>query len=131
MQRHFPIRRSSSMRRHARVRARNADRRASEFARCYLSDERVAFVRSLPCVTCGRTPSDNAHVGPNGAGAGRKANYDQIVNLCRVCHRELHQTGRVVQKWGTNIGVVISRPALQLCAAILQATWLTYSGGDL
>ena len=42
---------------------------------------------------CIASPSDNAHVGHEGAGAGRKANADQIAPLCRMHHRELHDNG--------------------------------------
>lgn len=77
----------------------NRKRKASEFARCYHSKERVAFVKSLPCILkpnwygC-RGPSDNAHVGLKGKGAGRKADYDQIAPMCRGHHHSLHGLGR-------------------------------------
>ena len=62
-------------------------RSASEYARIYHSKKRVLFVKSLPCQMCfvvGR--SVNAHVGGNGKGMGRKANYDQIAAMCGKCH---------------------------------------------
>jgi hypothetical protein len=63
----------------------NRKRRASEFARCYGSKERVEWVKRQPCIDCGATPSDNAHV--EGEGVGRKAHHTRIVPLCRTHHR--------------------------------------------
>lgn len=69
------------------IRKVNPKRRKSEYARAYHSKARSAFVASLPCQMCFRVgPSDNAHVGKEGKGAGRKANYNQIAALCRTCH---------------------------------------------
>ena len=75
---------------------RNGARQKVEFARTYHSKARVAFVQSLGCVYCtALSPifglatagtSHNAHVGHEGAGAGRKANYDQITALCASHH---------------------------------------------
>lgn len=78
-------------------RAKNAKRSASEFTRCYGSEERVEWVRSLPCIVPGcRQLSENAHI--IGDGAGRKADADKIVPLCVMHHRSgqyaLHHLGR-------------------------------------
>lgn len=77
------------------VKKRNAKRRASEFARCYHSAERVAFVKSLPCAACRHqgayNPIVNAHA--HGDGAGRKASYQTIVPLCWTCHSIQHSSG--------------------------------------
>ena len=80
--------------RKTRIKASNAKRRMSEFARCYHSRERVRFVKGLPCFYCNalspflgdatRGRCDNAHVETDGA--GRKASYDKIVPLCRSHH---------------------------------------------
>jgi 5-methylcytosine-specific restriction endonuclease McrA len=64
----------------------NPVRRAREFARCYGSKARVAFIKTLACVVCGATPSDNAHIHGSKAGMGRKGPYTDIVPLCRSCH---------------------------------------------
>lgn len=88
---------------------RNPKRRRSEFARCYHSKERVEFVKRMPCIRCGlHGYSDNAHVGRKGAGAGRKADYDQIAPLCGWpsnhiggdCHGKLHR-GQLIVDAGT------------------------------
>jgi hypothetical protein len=73
---------------------RNRKRQQSEFARCYGSEERVEWVKALPCVVCGYGPCDNAHV--IGGGISRKAGYESIVPLCsgpHGCHAELHRIG--------------------------------------
>lgn len=76
------------------LRAKNAKRAASEFARCYHSEERVEWVRSLPCVVggCRNDSIENAHI--EGDGTSRKAGYEKIVPLCRTHHRQLHRDGR-------------------------------------
>ncbi len=66
-------------------------RTASEFARIYGSRARVAWVKSLPCLVCAGTPSENAHTA-NG-GLSRKADADTIVPLCSTHHRRLHSDG--------------------------------------
>lgn len=78
----------------SKPKACNAKRRASEFARCYGSKERVEWVKSLPCVGCATywpiqpSPgwvSENAHTVTGGK--GRKADADTIVPLCAAHHR--------------------------------------------
>lgn len=57
-------------------------RKASETVRIYGSDERIEFVKLLPCEGCGIEGfSENAHVCGNG-GTGRKADYTTIAPLC-------------------------------------------------
>jgi len=82
------------------IRHANPRRKAREFARCYHSHERVAFIQASPCIIpgCG-CHSINAHVGSKGAGAGRKADYDQIAPLCAVHHQALHD-GRLTPDQG-------------------------------
>lgn len=79
--------------RRTRMKARNADRKAREFARCYHSVERVEWVKSLECAvpSCWRVNIENAHTVTGGA--GRKADAHTIVPLCGPHHRELHQVG--------------------------------------
>ena len=78
----LPMKRSASPRR-TRVKRTNPKRKAAEFARCYGSKVRVAFVQSLPCAACGVVGySENAHVGREGRGGSRRANADQIAPLC-------------------------------------------------
>lgn len=87
------------------VKRKNAKRRVSEFARTYGSRARVRWVKLQFCVcrkaawrageNCGG-PIDNAHI--IGGGAGRKADAQFIVPLCRTHHTDgpeaLHRIGR-------------------------------------
>lgn len=69
--------------------ATNRERREKERARAYGPEERIKWIQSLPCLICGSTPSDNAHVATGGT--GRKADADKIVPLCRTHHQQQHQ----------------------------------------
>lgn len=80
----------------------NRKRKASEFARCYGSKERVQWVKARDCVACLSFcfPCENAHV--EGDGGSRKANADKVVPLCvrppdqrlgEGCHAMLHRVG--------------------------------------
>ena len=67
--------------------------------RCYLSEDRVEWVKSLPCIVpdcMSLSQSENAHI--EGGGTGRKADYTKIVPLCPGHHRRwahsLHHMGR-------------------------------------
>lgn len=91
----------------------------AEFSRIYGSEERVLFVKTLPCCACGRFPShdhpsENHHT-ENG-GLSRKAGYLSIVPLCAPCHRLIHQIGKksFVARYG------VSFPA---AAIFTQAAW--------
>jgi len=89
------LRRGEPLKRGGPIKARNAKRRQSEFARCYGSKERVAWVKAQPCIVCVARgsmnvgPSDNAHTSTGGM--GRKADYRFIVPMCRTHHREFDQ----------------------------------------
>ena len=86
------MKRRTPLKRRTPVKPVNRTRKASTFARCYGSKARVAFVQSLPCLLCGRTPSDNAHLHGYG-GMGTKGPYDTIIPLCRFCHRDYDEAG--------------------------------------
>lgn len=54
----------------------------------------LAFIRSLPCCRCGRSPSQAAHVRMGtGGGMGMKPDDRYTVPLCADHHREQHQVG--------------------------------------
>lgn len=55
------------------------------------SKKNLDYIKTLPCVICGRTPTDPDHVKTRGAGGG-----DQLSNinpLCRACHITRHTIG--------------------------------------
>lgn len=62
----------------------NPERREREWERAYGSLDRVKWVQAQPCLVCGRTPSENAHI--ESGGTGRKADADLIVPLCTEHH---------------------------------------------
>jgi len=54
----------------------------------------LRFVASLPCLLCGRAPSDAHHIKYAEARAmGRKVSDKFTVPVCRLHHRELHRRG--------------------------------------
>lgn len=130
------------IRRRTKPKKVNRKRKASEFARCYHSRKRVAFVKSLPCIGCGVVGySENAHVVIDGA--GRKADYGQVVPLCgphytkplvpsllgtalalRGCHNELHQMGRAAWELYRHID-------LDEAAARTETAWQSHVDQDL
>jgi len=62
----------------------------------------LAFVRQLPCVTCGKAaPSEAAHVrtGTDG-GVGMKPADRYAVPLCTACHAGQHRVGELTF-WAT------------------------------
>lgn len=77
--------------------AKNRTRSADAFERCYHSEERVEWVKTLFCIVplCLKA-CENVHI--EGDGASRKADYTKIVPCCRGHHRtrkdSLHNLGR-------------------------------------
>lgn len=67
----------------------NRKRQRARFERAYGSPANVERIRNTPCVICGRTPSEAAHVRSRGAGG----TWRDIVPLCSEHHREQHQVG--------------------------------------
>lgn len=89
MKQRTPLRRRTPLPRPSRpikrgpVKRVNRARKASSFARAYGSKERVAFVKSLPCVNCSVVGfSQNAHGKHEKRGRGQKASYKAIIPLC-------------------------------------------------
>lgn len=77
----LPIARKAYLKRGKRPRTANPKRKAREFERAYHSEERVLFVKGLPCCACKVVGhSENAHI--ETGGIGRKADYTKIVPLC-------------------------------------------------
>ena len=62
--------------------------------------EHLKFVRTQPCLVCGRQPSDPHHLRFAGPRAlGRKVSDEFTVPLCRVHHREVHRTTKELTWW--------------------------------
>lgn len=56
------------------------------------SCELVDFVKTLPCVHCGKYPAgDTHHVKTRGSGGGDIS--ENLMPLCRTGHTEIHQQG--------------------------------------
>lgn len=56
----------------------------------------LAFIRKLPCIVCGKSPCEAAHIRTNsGAGTGIKPGDDRVVPLCTMCHKKQHATSEV------------------------------------
>jgi hypothetical protein len=64
----------------------------------------LKFVAAQPCLICGRSPSDAHHLKyAQPRALGRKVSDEFTVPLCRVHHRQLHQSGKEVDWWETVI----------------------------
>ena len=59
---------------------RNAKRRAKNLLRAHGTEERREWTKAQPCLICGRTPSDAAHM--QGGGTSRKAGVELTAPLC-------------------------------------------------
>jgi hypothetical protein len=60
----------------------------------------LRFVSTLPCLACGRSPSDAHHLKfAERRTMGRKVSDEYTVPLCRLHHRELHQRGDELTWW--------------------------------
>ena len=105
-------RRKKPMNRHASNAAkRKGD--AAERQRVYGGVERILWLKARPCLVCGRTPSDCAHI--KSGGMGRKADAEFIVALCRDHHTEQHQIG--VRSFERRHGVDLDAAARETEAA--------------
>jgi hypothetical protein len=63
------------------------------------------FVTTLPCVVCGRTPTEAHHIrfAPPRA-LGRKVSDEYTVPVCRLHHRDLHSYGDEAS-WWAGVGI--------------------------
>ena len=67
--------------------------------------EHCKFVATLPCVVCGRMPSEAHHIRfAQPRALGRKVSDEYTVPVCRLHHRELHRYGDEASWWvGVNV----------------------------
>ena len=72
------------------------------------SPEHLAFVRTLPCLVCGRTPSDAAHF-PGLRGMSQKRSDLETGPLCRIHHAEQHRIGwpRFIQTYDLDLQEIL------------------------
>jgi hypothetical protein len=62
--------------------------------------EHCRFVATLPCVVCGRMPSEAHHIRfAQPRALGRKVSDECTVPVCRLHHRELHRYGDEASWW--------------------------------
>lgn len=108
-----------------RLRARNPKRQARAFVRAYGSEERVAFIKSLPCLVpgCWRGPIENAHVVKIDGGTGLKGKAEGNAPLCHFHHQDethgLHTLGaRTFER--------LHGISLAECAAETERAWQAY-----
>jgi hypothetical protein len=99
----------------ARKRIAPKNRSSIEFQRIYGSKRRVEFVKAMGCCVCGKTPCENAHI--KSGGMGRKADYRDIIPLCKACHQKQHQHG-----WKA---LSLDQQLLQGLAYMTQVAWAT------
>ena len=63
-------------------------------SRRYRNREHLRCVIKMPCLVCGRKPSDPHHLRfAQPRALGRKASDEFTVPLCRMHHREVHRAG--------------------------------------
>jgi len=62
--------------------------------------EHLRFLRTQPCLICGRQPSDPHHLRfAQPQALGRKVSDEFVVPLCRTHHREAHRASREIAWW--------------------------------
>lgn len=59
------------------------------------SDRYREWIASMPCLICGRKPSEAAHMPVNGRGTATKANDAECIPLCHECHFRGHNDGEL------------------------------------
>jgi hypothetical protein len=60
----------------------------------------LKFVGQQPCLLCSRTPSDAHHLKfAQPRALGRKVSDEFTVPLCRIHHRQLHESGNEIAWW--------------------------------
>jgi len=89
------------------------------------SSEHLAFVRTLPCLVCGRTPSDAAHF-PGVRGMAQKRSDLETGPLCRIHHAEQHRIGwpRFIQTYELDVKAILAelreKPRIEVIWGLLR-----------
>jgi hypothetical protein len=92
----------------SQIRKVNPKRKRARFEAAYGSQANVERIRALPCVICGRTPSEAAHVRSRGAGG----TWRDIVPLCTTHHRMQHDMG--IRSFERHYGVDLAELAADI-----------------
>ena len=81
------------------------------------------FVRTHPCVVCGRTPTEAHHIRfAQPRAFRRKVSDEYIVPVCRLHHRDLHSYGDEAS-WWAGVGI----DPLPIALKLWRRSRLTYS----
>jgi hypothetical protein len=85
--------------------------------------EHCKFVRTEPCVVCGRAPTDAHHIRfAQPRALGRKVSDEYTVPVCRLHHRDLHGYGDEAS-WWAGVGI----DPLPIALELWRRSRLTYS----
>jgi len=71
------------------IRKANPKRKRQRFQDAFGSAAYLERIQALPCVVCGQTPSEAAHVRSRAAGG----TWRDLVPLCHAHHQEQHTIG--------------------------------------
>lgn len=82
-----PLKPGAPPRRRTTLRQVNPELKREREGRAF--GRKAEWVRTFPCVVCGRAPVDAAHVRSRGAGG----TSEDLIPLCRECHSAQHQMG--------------------------------------
>jgi hypothetical protein len=85
--------------------------------------EHCKFVRTEPCVVCGRAPTEAHHLRfAQPRALGRKVSDEYTVPVCRLHHRDLHSYGDEAS-WWAGVGI----DPLPIALELWRRSRLTYS----
>ena len=85
--------------------------------------EHCKFVRTEPCVVCGRTPTEAHHIRfAQPRALGRKVSDEYTVPVCRLHHRDLHSYGDEASWWAG-----VGTDPLPIAFELWRRSRLTYS----
>lgn len=111
LKRSTPLSRTSGLERSKPVAKVNRKRRSKQWVRAFGSADRVEWTQAQPCVICGATPCEVAHIKSRGAGGSA----DDTIPLCTRHHREQHDAGieTFASRYGCNLEAWAARVARQ------------------
>jgi hypothetical protein len=85
--------------------------------------EHCKFVRTEPCVVCGRAPTEAHHIRfAQPSALGRKVSDEYTIPVCRLHHRDLHSYGDEAS-WWAGVGI----DPLPIALGLWRRSRLTYS----